>query len=109
MRIGTMLNSGDVVLAKVQFVDSAQIKQRPAVVLFEEMGNVVVAGITSNTKMKGISLSKEDGLIKDSVIKLSYIFTITEKAIEKRIAVLRKEKRRKLYDALNERLEKIKV
>jgi len=39
----------------VQFTDSFEIKKRPAVVLFEELTNVVVAGITSNKNMKGIS------------------------------------------------------
>ena len=49
---------GDVILAEIQFTDTYEIKKRPAVVLFEEYGNVVVAGITSNTEMKGIPLSK---------------------------------------------------
>jgi len=35
--------------------------------LFEEFDNVV-AGITSNLEMKGISLTKKDGAIKDSII-----------------------------------------
>ena len=39
---------GDIVLAQVQFVDTHEIKTRPALVLFEEYGSVVVAGITSN-------------------------------------------------------------
>lgn len=38
------------------------------VVLFEDFGNVVIAGMTSNTSMKGITLTKKDGAIKDSVI-----------------------------------------
>ena len=39
-----------VIFATVQFTDTAELKNRPAVVLFEELGNVVVAGITSNLK-----------------------------------------------------------
>ena len=54
-----MHKTGDVVLAQIQFTDTFEIKIRPAVVLFEEHGNVVVAGITSNTKMEGIALSKK--------------------------------------------------
>ena len=49
-----MLKSGDVVLAQIQFVDTAEIKVRPAVVLFEEYGNIIVAGVTSNAQMQGI-------------------------------------------------------
>ena len=78
-----MLRAGDVVIAQVQFADSREIKLRPAVVLFEELGNVVVASITSNLKMKGMTLSKSEGAVKDSVIKLNYIFTISEAMIFK--------------------------
>jgi len=56
-----MLSSGDVVLAQVQFTDTFEIKTRPAVVLFEEFGNVVVAGITSNPSMKDVVLTKKTG------------------------------------------------
>ena len=72
-----MLKGGEVVLTNVQFTDTFEIKLRPAVVLFEEMGNVVVAGITSNAKMAGIPLTTEEGAVKDSVIKLNYIFWIS--------------------------------
>ena len=65
-----MLESGDVILASVQFSDTTEIKVRPAVVLFEELGNIVIAGVTSNLKMKGIPLTKSEGAVKDSVIKL---------------------------------------
>ena len=74
---------GDVVLASAQFTDTFEIKKRPALVLFEEFSNIVVAGITSNLNMKGISLSKKEGAIKESIIKLNYIFTISEKMAEK--------------------------
>jgi mRNA interferase MazF len=47
-----MLNVGDIMIASMQFKDSPEVKTRPAVFLFEELGNVVVAGITSNLKMK---------------------------------------------------------
>ena len=78
-----MYKFGDVILANVQFTDTFEIKKRPALVLFEEQGNIVLTGITSNLKMKGISITKRDGAIKDSVIKLNYIFTISEKMIER--------------------------
>ncbi|MHA1741352.1 MAG: type II toxin-antitoxin system PemK/MazF family toxin, partial [Candidatus Thorarchaeota archaeon] len=72
-----MPRPGDVILAEVQFTDTFEIKKRPALVLFQQYGNVVVAGITSNTEMRGIPLSREEGAIRDSVIKLNYIFTIS--------------------------------
>ncbi len=88
-----MYNFGQVILASMQFVDTFEIKKRPVLVLFEEQGNVVVAGITSNLKMKGISLYKKEGAIKESVVKLNYIFTISERMIEKILFSVSKEKR----------------
>lgn len=108
MRVGKMLESGTVVLAQIQFSDTFEIKKRPAAVLFEEFGNVVVAGITSNTEMKGIPISKKEGAIKDSVIKTNYIFTISEKAIEKKLFALSKQKKIELYSDLEKKLQKLK-
>ncbi len=85
---------GDVILAQIQFVDTFEIKKRPAVVLFEEYGNIVVAGVTSNTEMEGIPLLKKEGAAKDSVIKLNYIFTISEKMIQKKLFSLTSEKKK---------------
>jgi mRNA interferase MazF len=84
---------GDVLLAEVQYTDTFEIKTRPALVLFEDHGNIVVAGITSNLNMKGISISKEEGLPKESIIKLNYIFTISEKMIKRFLIQISKEKR----------------
>ena len=95
---------GDVILAHIQFVDTFEIKKRPAVVLFEEYGNVVVAGITSNLEMKGIPLLKKEGAIKDSVIKLNYIFTISEKMIEKTLFSLSSEKKKLIVSKFVKRL-----
>jgi mRNA interferase MazF len=100
MRLGKMYKSGDVILAQIQFTDTFEIKKRPSVVLFEEYGNVVVAGITSNLRMKGISLSKDEGAIKESIIKLNYIFTISNKMIVKKLFSLTIEKKKLLYDEL---------
>jgi mRNA interferase MazF len=109
MRLGNMLKAGDVIVASVQFTDTAEVKTRPAVVLFEELGNVVVAGITSNLKMKGIPLSKSEGAIKDSVIKLNYIFTISNEMVSKVIFHLGKEKKQLIFDELSKRLEGLKA
>ena len=40
-----MLKPSTIILATVQFTDIDEVKVRPAVVLFEESGNVAVAGI----------------------------------------------------------------
>ena len=65
---------GEVILSKVQYTDTFEIKKRPALVLFEDKGNIVVLGITSNLNMTGIPLTKKEGAIKESIIKLNYIF-----------------------------------
>jgi len=104
-----MLKAGDVIVASVQFTDTAEIKTRPAVVLFEELGNVVIAGITSNLKMKGIPLNKSEGAIIDSVIKLNYIFTISDEMVSKVIFHLSKEKKRVIFDELSKRLDGLKA
>ena len=99
-----MYKLGTVILAEVQFADSPEVKTRPAVSLFEEYGNVVVAGITSNLKMGGIPLSKKDGAIKDSVIKLNYIFTISSIMIKKVLFSLPDEKKKAIINEFIKRL-----
>ncbi len=99
-----MPKAGDVVVASVQFTDTAEVKIRPAVVLFEELGNVVVAGVTSNLKMKGIPLTRSEGAVKDSVIKLNYIFTISSEMVSKVAFHLSAEKKRLVFDELSKRL-----
>lgn len=95
-----MLKPGDVVLANIQFTDTFEIKKRPALVLFEEFNNIVVAGITSNLEMQGIPLTKKEGAIKESIIKLNYIFTISRVMIEKELFSISKEKKKIVFDEL---------
>ena len=95
-----MPKSGDIVLTCVQFTDTFEIKKRPALVLFEEFDNLVVAGITSNLEMKGIPLTKKEGAIKDSVIKLNYIFTVSGAMIEKVLFSLSADKKKRVFDEL---------
>ena len=101
-----MYKTGDVVLAQVQFTDTFEIKTRPAVVLFEEHGNIVVAGITSNARMDGIPLTKKEGAVKDSIIKINYIFTISDKMVKKHLFSLSEEKKKILIAELMKRLNK---
>ncbi len=104
-----MLKAGDVVLTKLQFTDSFEVKTRPAVVLFQEFGNVVVAGVTSNTEMKGIALTVKEGAVKNSVIKINYLFTISEAMVSKVLFHLSKEKKKQVFDELVKQLNGLKV
>ena len=99
--------SGDVVLAQVQYTDTFEVKKRPALVLFEELDNIVVAGITSNTKMKGIPLVKEEGALQDSVIKLNYIFTISRAMVSKTLFHLPTKKKQIVFNELQRRLNEL--
>lgn len=107
MNSGKRFSSGDVILAKVQFADTFETKTRPAVILFEDYGNIVVAGITSNLDMDGVKLSKKDGAIKDSIIKLNYLFTISDKMISKILFHLNAQKKKEVFDALTDKLNSL--
>ncbi len=108
MKHGRALRAGDVVLTRIQFVDTFEVKVRPALVLFEEKDNVVVAGITSNLRMSGIPLTKEDGAIKDSVVKPNYIFTVSSAMISKILFHLPEEKKEEVFSELVKRLGSLK-
>ena len=99
-----MYNFGDIILAEVQFTDTFEVKIRPVLVLFEEQGNVVVVGITSNLQMQGIPLTKKEGAIRESIIKLNYIFTISEKMIKKSLFSISEEKKELLKSKLIKKL-----
>lgn len=103
-----MPEPGDVVITRVKFTDSDNSKIRPALILFEELGNVIIAGITTNTRMNGIRISKSDGAAQDSVIKLNYIFTITNEAIIKTVFQLSSEKRNLVFDELTKKFSALK-
>ncbi len=107
MKRGKMYKPGDVILAKVQFTDTFEIKTRPALVLFEEFDNIVVAGITSNVGMKGIPLTKKEGSIKDTVIKLNYIFTISKQMVSKLLFHISSEKKKQVYRELVNKLSSL--
>jgi hypothetical protein len=107
MKYGRMYEFGDVVLAQIQFIDTFEVKTRPALVLFEENNNIVVAGITSNLDRKGIRLTKKDGMIKESIIMLNYVFTISRKMVKKSLFIITSEKKRKIKNELIKKLGKI--
>ncbi len=103
-----MPKAGDVIIARVQFVDTEGSKIRPALVLFEELGNVIIAGITTNMQMEGIRISKKEGAAQDSIIKLNYVFTITNEAILKTVFSLSKEKKRLIFQELTKKFAGLK-
>lgn len=107
MKNGKIFRSGDVILITIQFTDTYEVKKRPAVILFEEYDNVIVAGVTSNLKMVGIPLSKEEGAIKESIIKLNYIFTISKIMVPKVLFSLTPKKRELLYNELVKKLSNL--
>ncbi len=100
-----MYKTGDVILAQIHFVDTFEIKTRPAVVLFEDYGNIVVMGVTSNSNMEGIPLTKKEGAIKESIIKINYIFTISELMVKKRLFQLTPEKKELLINEITKRIK----
>ena len=67
-----------------------------------------MAGITSNLEMKGISLTKKEGAIKESIIKLNYIFTVSKLMIEKKLFSLSNEKKKEVYEGLVNKLKVLK-
>ena len=105
MKSGRKFNFGDVIISEVQFTDSFEIKRRPALVLFQEYGNIVSAVITSNPKMKGILLSKKEGMVVNSIIKLNYIFTISENMVKKFLFSISEEKKKQVKEELISRIK----
>ena len=55
-----------VIIVRMQF-NTEDLKIRPALVLFEELGNVVAAGITTNMQMKGIRILVNEGAAQESI------------------------------------------
>ncbi|GBE19537.1 MAG TPA: hypothetical protein ENG87_01895 [Candidatus Pacearchaeota archaeon] len=96
---------GDIILAEVQFTDTFEIKTRPVLVLFEGMGNIIVMGITSNIKMKGVSITKKEGMPKESIIKINYIFTISEKMVKRFLFHLSTGKKDKIKREIVNRIQ----
>ena len=55
-----MRPKSQVVLIDFPFIDNTSSKVRPALVLFSEYGNIILAAITSNKSIR-IKLTKADG------------------------------------------------
>ncbi|MHA1733388.1 MAG: type II toxin-antitoxin system PemK/MazF family toxin [Promethearchaeota archaeon] len=76
--------SGDIVLVEVPFPDRTGSKRRPFLVVQVSGNNVVGLAITSQLRQgpRGVLITKEEGILKDSVILLDYAFTIDRSSIE---------------------------
>ena len=104
MKYGKKYNFGDVVLSEVQYTDTFEIKIRPSLVLFEEYGNIVCVAITSNPKMRGIKITKKEGAVMESILKLNYIFTISEAMVRKKLFSVPDSKKKLIKEELIKRM-----
>ena len=55
--------------------------------------------------MKGIPLTRKEGAVKDSIIKLNYIFTVSERMIKRSLFNLSAEKNKLIIAELMKRLK----
>ncbi|MHA1222156.1 MAG: type II toxin-antitoxin system PemK/MazF family toxin [Candidatus Heimdallarchaeaceae archaeon] len=78
------------------------MKKRPILVLFHRRKNIVVAGITSNLSREGVLIKKKDGVDKDSIIRLDYIFTIEDSLIERKLTTISEEIKKEVCKNLKE-------
>ena len=60
--------------------------------------------MTSNPYMKGIMVTKQEGAIVNSIIKLNYIFTISKEAVKKILFSLSEGEKKLIRDELMKRL-----
>jgi len=89
---------GDIVLVSFPFTDLTFAKRRPALVvspdIFNELNeDVILLGVTSQLKSSPYSISvlpgdgEEGGLPKESMVKLTKIFTLSAALVLKSFAV----------------------
>ncbi|MGA9399163.1 MAG: type II toxin-antitoxin system PemK/MazF family toxin [Anaerolineaceae bacterium] len=109
----TIFNQGDIVLVPYPFSDNLGVKKRPAVVISANWYNVnnsdcILAAITSSIQMPlnrdsiHIKASEiaQTGLIQESIIRTSKIFTIENHIIIKPIGKLNSSLRKKVHEKL---------
>lgn len=102
-------NQGDIVIVPFPFVDSAETKKRPAVVLSKKQFNVdnqhtILAMITSGKGKKWkndirITLTNKHGKALDSVIRMK-VFTLDNRIIRRKVGTLSLEKKKTLKTQL---------
>ena len=87
------MTKGDVILIKFPFTDLSGNKLRPALVLLDSGNDIIVAFISSVLSEKFIGdiplvRSNENGLKKESVLKLSKLATLSKNLVAGKIGVL---------------------
>lgn len=115
MTSSTSFDAGDIVLVAFPFTDLSSKKQRPAVVVspsrFNEVGeDIVLAAMTSRiprslppgTVLVSRADLAEGSLPKDSVVKLTKLFTMHEALVRKRIGRLQPAKLSECLEGLRE-------
>ena len=55
--------------------------------------------------MQGISLTKQEGMVIDSIVKLNYIMTLTELMVKKYLFSISEEKKQQIKEELCEKLQ----
>jgi mRNA interferase MazF len=89
------MNKGDIVLIPFPFTDLTGNKLRPAVVSIDTDYDLIVSFITTQLKWKetndlDLLLSSENGIKKDSLIRLSKIATIDKSLAIGKLGELKK-------------------
>src|SRR5260370_550388 len=103
----TGFRQGDVVLVSFPFTDLTSVKQRPAVVISPDTFNgfnedIVLAAVTSQitgdpaTVRVAVRDLTDGALPKDSVVRLTKLFTLHSSLVVKRLCRLRPEKKAEL-------------
>ncbi|MGD9931893.1 MAG: type II toxin-antitoxin system PemK/MazF family toxin [Mangrovibacterium sp.] len=80
------MRKGDIVLIPFPFTDLSGSKNRPAVILIESPKDVTVSFITSQLKWRdehdlALQPSPENGLKRESILKLSKIATLDKEIV----------------------------
>lgn len=115
MKYGTMYDQGSIVLVPFPFTDLSTKKKRPAIIISpnwfnEKQEDIVLLAITSNISSLpderiDILISKSDisegEIIKESIIKISKMFTCSKALLLKKVAAIKKEKLEEIFSALH--------
>jgi len=95
-----LFKAGQVVLIDTPFTNPPGHKLRPALIISILRDDVIILPITSNLNANGVLITKKDGAVEDSIIKLNNIFTIYYSEVKHIFFELNKEKKREVYTEL---------
>ncbi|MEW6409654.1 MAG: type II toxin-antitoxin system PemK/MazF family toxin [Nitrospirota bacterium] len=115
MKSGMTYNQGSLVLVPFPFTDLSATKKRPALVVSPDWFNqtyedIILAAVTSTTSVPAeqleMPLAQKDlaqGIIpKDSIIKISKLFTCHSNVVVKEVAVVKDDKLKEILKKLRE-------